>query len=208
MHSSRELLTKEELCALLNIEPAIISEYMNTPGFPYFTRGKEVYFLRDDVERWMQYRESAISDSDAIPTEQLLVKLREAKNFDSFMQIYQRYVKRKAFHDYLADLLIKRNMKKAEVIKRANLNESYVYQIFRGERSPSRETDISLAFGFELNADETQKLLKAADERVLSPKIPREAVIYHCIERGKTLCETQIMLKELSMTLIGGDKDE
>jgi hypothetical protein len=91
------------------------------------------------------------------------------------------------------------------VIKQAFIERTYGHQIFNGTRSPSRDKVIQLAFGFRLDVEGTQKLLKAAQKSPLYPRIKRDAAVLFCINRRMDILETQNMLSDLDLSLLGGD---
>ena len=70
-------------------------------------------------------------------------------------------------------------------------------------RNPSRDTVLMLAFGFELSLDETQQILKVARQTPLHPKVKRDAVIAYCLHHQKTIVETQQVLYEYGLPLMG-----
>lgn len=78
---------------------------------------------------------------------------------------------------YLTTLLSQKGRTKSQVIKAAELNDIYCYQIFSGKRFPSRDTLISICIGMQLNVDETQQLLKYAGFAPLYTKNIRDSII-------------------------------
>jgi hypothetical protein len=64
---------------------------------------------------------------------------------------------------------------------------------------------IQLAFGLDLDLDGAQKLLKIAQKSPLYPKIKRDAAIIYCLQHGKDILDTQAVLHELGLTLLGGE---
>lgn len=78
---------------------------------------------------------------------------------------------------YLATLLSQKGLTKSQVIKAAELNDIYCYQIFSGKRFPSRDTLISICIGMQLNEDEAQQLLKYAGFAPLYAKNIRDSII-------------------------------
>ena len=90
----------------------------------------------------------------------------------------------------------------------AQLDRVYGHQIFTGRYHPSRDKVIQLAFGFGLDEAEAQTLLKVARKPELYPKVERDAAILYCLHGGKTLIETQILLSELGLVLLGGDRND
>lgn len=92
---------------------------------------------------------------------------------------------------HLELLLDQKGLIKADVARDSELNSKYVYQIFSGERTPSRDKLIALAFGLHLTADEAQTLLKLARYREL---YVRDAIILYALQRGKNITETDTLL--------------
>ena len=98
-------------------------------------------------------------------TEELLNILKSKRSYNDFLkeQIDELYFA--SISEYLEILLAQKGLKKSDVILKANLDKSYAYQIFNGNKTnPSRDKLIMLAFGMELNLDETRKLLKISNE--------------------------------------------
>ena len=95
---------------------------------------------------------------------------------------------------HLELLLDQKGLIKADVARDSELNSKYVYQIFSGERTPSRDKLIALAFGLHLTADEAQTLLKLAGYRELYVRDVRDAIILYALQRGKDITETDTLL--------------
>ena len=70
-------------------------------------------------------------------------------------------------------------------------NSSYGHRLFSGERNPSRDTALRLAFALEQDFDGVQQLLKFARAAVLHPRVKRDAVIAYCLHNHKTLMVRQ-----------------
>ncbi len=62
---------------------------------------------------------------------------------------------------------------------------------------------LQLAFGFGLDVDSTQKLLKIACQSQLYPKLKRDAAVIYCLSHRLGSIETQTMLHELGLRLLG-----
>lgn len=95
---------------------------------------------------------------------------------------------------YLSTLLAEKGKRKIDVIHDANLNETFGYQIFSGERMPKRDKALQLAFGMACSVREAQRLLKHAGCNELYVKNRRDAIILFCIEHGQSLQETDALL--------------
>ena len=69
----------------------------------------------------------------------------------------------------------------------ADLNETFGYQIFTGQRHPSRTKVLQIAFAMALSVRETNRALTAAGVARLDPKCRRDAIILFCIDRARSL---------------------
>lgn len=119
--------------------------------------------------------------------------LNELKNFDSFKE-YEKINKNsminKTLSQYLCDLLEEKHLKKSDVIRKGELNESYAYQMFSGVKStPSKDKLICLSIGMDLSVDETNSLLKLAGLSPLYPRIKRDSIIIINMNSKKSVVE-------------------
>ena len=64
-----------------------------------------------------------------------------------------------------------------------------------------------LAFGFGLSTDDTQQLLKVAQEAPLHPKIKRDAVIAYGLHKGLSLMDVQQALYDTGLPILGGRRN-
>lgn len=119
--------------------------------------------------------------------------LNELKNFDSFKE-YEKINKismiNKTLSQYLCDLLEEKHLKKSDVIRKGELNESYAYQMFSSVKStPSKDKLICLSIGMDLSVDETNSLLKLAGLSPLYPRIKRDSIIIINMNNKKSVVE-------------------
>lgn len=120
-------------------------------------------------------------------TEYLQSELKHASSLEKFIQENENNFKAKSIPEYLNDMLIKYDMEKSDVVRRSGLSGTYAYQIFDGKKSAGREKLIQLAFGFPLNLEETQRLLRFGGHNELYVKKKREAFIMYALEKGYEL---------------------
>ncbi|MDO4890239.1 MAG: helix-turn-helix transcriptional regulator [Coriobacteriaceae bacterium] len=99
-------------------------------------------------------------------------------------------------------------MKHEAVITRSGIERSYGHRLFNGTRNPSRDTVLQIAFGFGLDCDGAQQLLKVAGMSPLHPKVKRDAVVAYCLHNGRSLMDAQELLYEYALPLLGGAKHE
>ena len=120
--------------------------------------------------------------------------LEDARDFDEFLKINQENMLDLTLSEYLTMLLRQKKLKRAEVIRDSGLEKAYVYQIFNGEKRPSRDKLIAIAFGLRLNAEETQRMLKLGGCSELYPRIARDAAILFSIQHGVDIWEADKLL--------------
>ena len=83
------------------------------------------------------------------------------------------------------------------------LSRAYVYQIFSGEKTPSRDKLIATAFGLGLSDEETQTLLKLSKNRELYARDQRDAVILFALQRNQSIFEANNLLFEHGFSVLG-----
>ena len=147
-------------------------------------------------------------NSTTLSTKELWAALFQAPGINYLINEYEKEYELPEFSDYITELCRVRGLKHETIIKRSNLGTSFGHRLFSGKRNPSRDTVIMLAFGFGMNVDETQQLLKVAQAALLHPKVKRDAVIAFCLYHNMSLIETQIALEDNGMPLIGGGNRE
>lgn len=128
------------------------------------------------------------------PTSELMDALTTSTSIDKYIKSEGEHFIDEPLFSYLSKLTEEKGLKKSQVIKDAEMNEIYGYQIFSGSRVPSRDKLLSLAFGMRLSLDETQQLLKYAGFSPLYPKSERDSILIWCINHALSLCETNEQL--------------
>lgn len=146
-------------------------------------------------------------NNNNVRTSTLLRRLFKASNLNSFIEENEYCLQTTPFHEYISRLCQKMGCIPEQIIKQTTIERTYGHQIFNGTRSPSRDKVIQLAFGFGLDVDGAQELLKVAHKTPLHPKIKRDAAVLYCISHHMSEMTTQNILLELKLTLLGGTKD-
>ncbi len=121
-------------------------------------------------------------------TDDLLKKLR-TEPLGEFLQ--DTVSSEPAFHEYIEKLCRQTGDSRGQVIARSGIDRTYGYQLFNGTRRPSREKAVQLAFGFRLDLEQTQLLLRAAGKNPLEPRFKRDAAIIYCIVHRLSLNEAK-----------------
>lgn len=140
-----------------------------------------------------------------VRTSALLRRLLMAPRLEQFLESSGDALRERTFPQYLEELRVACGGPRERVIRRAGIERTYGHQLFRGIRSPSRDKVIQLAIGFALDVESAQRLLTGAQKSPLYPRIKRDAVLLYCIKNGLSFAETQGILDEQGLTLLGGD---
>lgn len=126
-------------------------------------------------------------------TEDLLNELKNATDIETFLKDHKDKFIDKTPHTYLNELIAAKGIKISAVASDSGAGE-YVYKIFSGERNPSRDIMIAMAFGMTLTLEETQLLLRISKFAVLDSRDKRDSVIIYGLTHGMSVYETDDML--------------
>lgn len=136
-------------------------------------------------------------------TDELNHEIRSATDIEDYLTENKENMLRKSLSEHLDMLLKQRNITRADVVRGSMLDRAYVYQIFSGEKTPSRDKLIAIAFGLSLSDEETQKMLKLSGNRELYPRDERDALILFSLQRKNTIWETNELLFSHNLTVLG-----
>ena len=130
-------------------------------------------------------------------TREVFEALRSAERIEHFSQEYGGCFIDVTFKDYLNKLLNSCRLKKSEVIRVAGFNHAFGFQIFRGEKKPSRNKLLALAFAMQVTVRECQRLLWLGGVNELYSKNRRDAVIIFGLERKLNIEQTNDILYDM-----------
>lgn len=121
-------------------------------------------------------------------TEELLGELLSSPDPAKFAKKHR--LADKSLSECLGELLEEKGLARIDVVREAGLNETFGYQIFKGQRNPSRNKVLQIAFAMHLDLRETNRLLRAAGVNDLYCKNRRDAIVIFCLDKGYTLRKT------------------
>lgn len=150
-----------------------------------------------------------MEDDKRLSTEELLRLLFMESSLENLLRRSETSVLTPAFSDYICALCAERGETHERVIKRANIEKSYGHQMFGGRRNPSRDMVLRLAFGFELDYEGAQKLLKTARKSMLYPRVKRDLIVIYCLHHHYSVVECELLLEQYKLPLLGeGNRNE
>lgn len=137
-------------------------------------------------------------------TMELLQLIAKTSSFEEYKAKAEgEFIEKRPLCSYLGQLLVEKDMEKKDVIRRSGLARTYAYDIFRGEKEPSRDKLLALCFAMDLSAEETQGLLKATEYPQLYARIRRDSAILYALEHGMTLFDVNELLYEMEEDCLG-----
>ena len=142
-------------------------------------------------------------------TDTLMRRIFKAQKLDDVLRQNEPAMQPESFCALLASLCRELDTVPERVIRRAEIERSYGHQLFNGTRQPSRDKVLQLAFGFGLDVDRTQRLLRAAGKSPLYPRLKRDTVFIYALANGLDVLRVQELLQRYDLTLLGGmEKNE
>lgn len=136
-------------------------------------------------------------------TEELNHEIKTATDIEDYLLENRENMLNRSLPRYLKELLAQKGLSRAQVVRDSLLDRAYAYQIFSGEKTPSRDKLLALAFGLALTGDETQRMLKISCNRELYARDMRDALILFALERGNTILEVNESLYDHGFAVLG-----
>lgn len=139
---------------------------------------------------------------EPITTDQLNHKIRVATDIKDYLTENEKNLLTVSLCDHLNMLLSHKKLSKADIVQGSLLERTYVYKIFAGKKTPSRDKLIAIAFGLHLSDSETQKLLKISGNRELYARDARDAVLLFALHQNQTIFEVNELLSEYNLAVL------
>ncbi len=136
-------------------------------------------------------------------TGKIVEELGLCPDFQTFYDENKDYMISATLAELLERLLAEKGLKKAAIIKKAELSEVYAYQIFSGLRVPERKKLLCLAVAMGLNLEEVQTLLKCAGYSPLYVKLPFDSIVLFGLCKGLSVVEINELLYEYELETLG-----
>lgn len=135
-------------------------------------------------------------------TQELLEILNSTDKIETYLSGYPEVIPQEPLSEALEKLLTEKGLKKSRCISASGLDRNYGYQIFSGERTPSRDKILALCLAMHLTLGEVHTLLCSTGYPDLYAKNQRDSVLIFAFNKQFSLIETNELLLELKMDLI------
>lgn len=133
----------------------------------------------------------------------LLNSVDDESNLNNFILNTLSTSKNIILCEYLEKVFKEKKLSKSTVIKNANLDRSYAYEILRGDKKPSRDKILQLCIGGSFTLEETNKALKIGNCGELYPKIMRDSIIIFGINKNLDVLHINELLYSYNVALLG-----
>lgn len=140
-------------------------------------------------------------------TDELKHEIKAATDMEDYLTENSEHLLKDSLSEHLYMLLSKKHLRRADVIRDSLLGRAYVYRIFAGEKNPSRDKLIALAFGLHLSEEETQKLLKFSGNRDLYARDRRDALILFALQRQMGIMDANGLLLDHGLAVLETTKE-
>ena len=128
--------------------------------------------------------------NNQISTEKLYQMLENEQDLEMLSKFYKPIT----FDDYFKCLLQKYGRSKNYIIRETCADQRYARRLFKGEHKISFDFVVTIGIILGATRDEINKMLQISHNRTLYPQYNRDRLILHCIQKEKTLTETNIFL--------------
>lgn len=134
-------------------------------------------------------------NSDRTPsTNDLEYEIKTVTDVDDYLTKNKEYMLAHNLSHHLNMLLKQKGISRADVARDSLLHRTYIYQIFSGKKTASRDKLIALAFGMHLSAEETQTMLKLSGNRILYARDTRDAILLFALNQHKPIMDANELL--------------
>lgn len=122
-------------------------------------------------------------------TDDLNQELMSQPSLDRYITENEAYFADTDISAFLTELCDKCGLSKAELARRAEMSEVYLYQVCSGRRKPSRDRLLCICIGIGASLEEVQQLLRRVGYAPVYPRLKRDAIISHGILHRTPLVE-------------------
>lgn len=128
----------------------------------------------------------------------VLNSIDSVRELKEFTQETQHEIAFSSFADFINYHMKKSKISASELIRQANIQRNYGYQILNGIKNPGREKVISFCLTLCLSLSQVQQALTITGEAVLYPKKRRDSIIIFAINHKLSVIETNELLYEMN----------
>ena len=132
-------------------------------------------------------------------TSELLEILKKSPDIPTYTdRVSGNLIEQLPLHTYLLKILEEKQLKRSDVAHASGLDRGYVYDIFAGKKTPSRDKLLALCFALRLSDVQVQRLLNSTGYAQLYPRIERDSIILFALGHHLSLLDANELLYEMN----------
>lgn len=132
-------------------------------------------------------------------TSELLEILKKSPDIPTYTdRVSGDLIEQLPLHTYLLKILEEKQLKRSDVAHASGLDRGYVYDIFAGKKTPSRDKLLALCFALRLSDVQVQRLLNSTGYAQLYPRIERDSIILFALSHHLSLLDVNELLYEMN----------
>lgn len=139
-------------------------------------------------------------------TEDLLNKLMNIKKRSDLNKYFEEnaaHIDNHFLPDYILKICQDKGLGKSDIIRNADINRNYGYQILSGLKAPSRDKLLQICIGNGFTLEQANKAMTIGNLGILYAKDPRDSIMIYSLNNSLNLIETNIILDEHGYKLLG-----
>lgn len=125
-----------------------------------------------------------------------LNKIYKKEDLNKFVSNDLNEIKKLNIGEFFCYICERKHITKSELIKKADIDRTYGYQIFDGRKNPSRDKILRLCLAAKLDLKETKRALEIGKVAQLYPKEVRDSIIIFAINNKISIIETNELLSD------------
>ena len=138
-------------------------------------------------------------------TAELSFELEHARNIHTCIMDNETEFDSRGFADFLSGLISQSGKTKNVFAAEAGISVSYLYNILKAEKQPTRNSVFKLAIGLKTDVPTAERMLKLTGYGGFYMRRKRDVLLWHSFRQKMTLDETNAMLTEYNFAPLGYD---
>lgn len=135
-----------------------------------------------------------MNENETVELMSILKNIDDESYLDEFVKITSTNFSDLSLPNFFQNICKEKGISKSDLIKNAEINRTYGYQILNGTKKPSRDKLLKLCISASLDIEESNKALKLGNVGQLYPKNPRDSIIIFGINKKLNLFQIDELL--------------
>ena len=135
-----------------------------------------------------------MNENETVELMSILKNIDDESYLDEFVKITSTNFSDLSLPNFFQNICKEKGISKSDLIKNAEIDRTYGYQILNGTKKPSRDKLLNLCISASLDIEESNKALKLGNVGQLYPKNPRDSIIIFGINKKLNLFQIDELL--------------